>query len=107
MKNKLIPLLCFFLLCSHDMYLKMDTFFLEPNKKNVIDLYNGTFEKSGKNKIKRIIKIDLNLNFIYFKRIRMYIISHSFTLSNRIYVCLFLNSFMFFFLIHSNEFNCS
>ena len=46
MKNKLIPLLCFFLLCSHDMYLKMDTFFLEPDKKSVIDLYNGTFEKS-------------------------------------------------------------
>lgn len=60
MKNKLIPLLCFFLLCSHDMYLKMDTFFLEPNTESVIDLYNGTFEKS-ENTIDRDRMLDASL----------------------------------------------
>lgn len=34
------------LLCSHDLYIKMDTYFLQPNKEATLSLYNGTFEKS-------------------------------------------------------------
>ena len=41
----LLALVCFALF-GHDMYLKMDTFFLQPNQQAVLDLYNGTFEKS-------------------------------------------------------------
>ena len=31
---------------SHDMFLKMGTYFLQPNTPSTIKLYNGTFEKS-------------------------------------------------------------
>ncbi|MDX1463859.1 MAG: DUF4198 domain-containing protein, partial [Marinirhabdus sp.] len=41
----LLALVCLTLF-GHDMYLKMDTFFLQPNQKATLDLYNGTFEKS-------------------------------------------------------------
>ncbi len=41
---------CLFLalviLCSHDLYIKMDTYFLQPDQQAVLSLYNGTFEKS-------------------------------------------------------------
>lgn len=60
MKNRLFLLLCFVILCSHDMFLKMETFFLEPNQKSVINLYNGTFEKS-ENVIDRDRMIDVSL----------------------------------------------
>ncbi len=33
-------------LCSHDLYVKMDTYFLQPNHTAKLSLYNGTFEKS-------------------------------------------------------------
>ncbi|MGD1947040.1 MAG: DUF4198 domain-containing protein [Croceivirga sp.] len=33
-------------LCSHDLYLKMETYFLQPNQEATLSLYNGTFEKS-------------------------------------------------------------
>ena len=33
-------------LCSHDLYLKMDGYFLAPNEEATLSLYNGTFEKS-------------------------------------------------------------
>lgn len=36
----------FILLCSHDLFLKMETYFLEPNQETTLFLYNGTFEKS-------------------------------------------------------------
>jgi uncharacterized GH25 family protein len=36
----------FTLLCSHDLFLKMETYFLEPNQETTLFLYNGTFEKS-------------------------------------------------------------
>ncbi|MEM7659612.1 MAG: DUF4198 domain-containing protein [Bacteroidota bacterium] len=39
-------LFTFFLLCSHDLYLKMETYFLEPNQEATLSLYNGTFETS-------------------------------------------------------------
>lgn len=34
------------MLCSHDLYVKMETYFLQPNQKATLSLYNGTFEKS-------------------------------------------------------------
>ena len=34
------------LFCSHDMFLKLDNYFLEPNTQATIQLFNGTFEKS-------------------------------------------------------------
>ncbi|EAS19786.1 conserved hypothetical protein [Flavobacteria bacterium BBFL7] len=34
------------LLCSHDLYIKMDTYFFSPNSPATLSLYNGTFEKS-------------------------------------------------------------
>lgn len=34
------------LLCSHDLYIKMETYFLKPNQEATLNLYNGTFEKS-------------------------------------------------------------
>ncbi len=34
------------LLCSHDLYVKMETYFLQPNQESALSLYNGTFEKS-------------------------------------------------------------
>ena len=39
-------LLALVLLCSHDLYLKMETYFLEPNQEATLSLYNGTFENS-------------------------------------------------------------
>jgi len=39
-------LLAFTLLCSHNLYLKMETYFLEPNQEATLNLYNGTFETS-------------------------------------------------------------
>lgn len=60
MKNKLFLLLCFLVFCSHDMYLKLETFFLEPQQKSSIHLYNGTFDKS-ENIIDRDRMIDVSL----------------------------------------------
>lgn len=34
------------LLCSHDLYIKLDTYFLQPQQEATLSLYNGTFEKS-------------------------------------------------------------
>ncbi|WP_211211942.1 DUF4198 domain-containing protein [Flexithrix dorotheae] len=39
-------LLAFMFLCSHDLYLKMETYFLQPNQEVTLSLYNGTFENS-------------------------------------------------------------
>ncbi|WP_299367177.1 DUF4198 domain-containing protein [Winogradskyella sp.] len=39
-------LLAVILLCSHDLYIKMDTYFLKPNQEATLSLYNGTFENS-------------------------------------------------------------
>ena len=49
--GRLVHLALFFLfaavvLCSHDLYLKMETYFLEPGQSATLSLYNGTFEKS-------------------------------------------------------------
>jgi len=39
-------LLALFLFCSHNLYVKLETYFLEPNEEAIISLYNGTFEVS-------------------------------------------------------------
>lgn len=46
MRKAVFLILAIVLLSSHDLYLKMDTYFLQPNEKATISLYNGTFEKS-------------------------------------------------------------
>ena len=38
--------LALIVLCSHDLYIKMDGYFLQPNQQASLSLYNGTFEKS-------------------------------------------------------------
>lgn len=48
------------LFSSHDLYLKMDSYFLEPNQNATISLYNGTFEKS-ENIITRDRMLDASL----------------------------------------------
>ncbi len=48
------------LFSSHDMYLKLDTYFLEPNSPARIQLFNGTFEKSD-NTIDRNRMLDVSL----------------------------------------------
>lgn len=46
MKNLLLLTAAFLLFCSHDMFLKMNTFFLQPNTIATLLLYNGTFDNS-------------------------------------------------------------
>ncbi|WP_185782786.1 DUF4198 domain-containing protein [Croceivirga lutea] len=46
MRKILFLVFAIFLLCSHDLYLKMDSYFLDVNQEAVVSLYNGTFEKS-------------------------------------------------------------
>ena len=46
MRKPFYLLVAFVLLCSHDLYIKMETYFLEPNQEATLSLYNGTFEKS-------------------------------------------------------------
>jgi hypothetical protein len=46
MKKLISLLIAFVLFCSHDMFLKMDSFYLKPDQATAIHLYNGTFEKS-------------------------------------------------------------
>ena len=60
MKNKFILIICFLMLCSHDMYLKIDSYFLNPSQDATINLYNGTFEKS-ENTIDRSRMLDVSI----------------------------------------------
>lgn len=47
-------------LSSHDLYLKMETYLLEPHQEAILSLYNGTFEKS-ENIITRDRMIDASI----------------------------------------------
>ena len=58
--RKTIYLLLAILLCSHDLYIKMDTYFLQPDQEATLSLYNGTFEKS-ENTIARYRILDASL----------------------------------------------
>ncbi len=60
MKHILFCFLTVILLSSHDMYLKLGTYFLEPNSDSIIELFNGTFERS-ENVITRDRMIDVSL----------------------------------------------
>lgn len=60
MKKRLFAITAFLLFSSHDMYLKLDTYFLEPNTEASIQLFNGTFDKSD-NVIDRKRMIDMSL----------------------------------------------
>ncbi len=46
MKKILFALIVIFVFSSHDLYLKMDTYFMQPNTSATINLFNGTFDKS-------------------------------------------------------------
>ena len=46
MKKRLLLIGALLLFSSHDMYLKLDSYFLQPNTQATIKLFNGTFEKS-------------------------------------------------------------
>lgn len=58
----LFLLLAFVVLCSHDLYIKMDNYFLKPNQEATLNLYNGTFEKS-ENTITRDRILDASILF--------------------------------------------
>jgi len=45
-KRIIILLVMAVLFSSHDMFLKMDHYYLEPNTENTLSIYNGTFAKS-------------------------------------------------------------
>lgn len=50
MKQRLLlslsTLICFVTLSSHDLFIKLKTFYLEPNTESLISVYNGTFTSS-------------------------------------------------------------
>ena len=46
MKSCGLAVAALLLLCSHDMYLKLEGYFLEPNSLVSVQLFNGTFEQS-------------------------------------------------------------
>ncbi len=60
MKKILFALIAFVLFSSHVMYLKLDSYFLEPDTKATIQLFNGTFDKS-ENVITRDRMLDASL----------------------------------------------
>lgn len=60
MKKTFLLLIAFLVFCSHDMFLKLDTYFLQANSPATINLFNGTFEKS-ENVIARDRMIDMSL----------------------------------------------
>lgn len=60
MKKILLALIAFVLFSSHVMYLKLDSYFLEPNTSATIQLFNGTFDKSD-NVIDRDRMLDASL----------------------------------------------
>ncbi len=60
MKKIIFALFAFVLFSSHVMYLKLNSYFLEPNTSATIHLFNGTFEKS-ENSIDRNRMLDASL----------------------------------------------
>jgi len=45
-RQPLLLLLAIIVLCSHDLYIHMETYFLRPHQEATLSLFNGTFEKS-------------------------------------------------------------
>nr|WP_298997079.1 DUF4198 domain-containing protein [uncultured Allomuricauda sp.] len=60
MRKLFFLLLAILLLCSHNLYVKMETYFLQPNQEAILSLYNGTFEQS-ENIITRDRMLDASL----------------------------------------------
>lgn len=46
MRKRIFAISCILIFCSHDLYLKLGSYFLQPNKESQIQLFNGTFDKS-------------------------------------------------------------
>ena len=46
MKKLMISAVCIVLLCSHDLYLKTDSYFLKSYQNSEVYIFNGTFDKS-------------------------------------------------------------
>ena len=61
MKRIVLGAFLILLFCGHDMFLKMDDYFLEPHTEATILLYNGTFDQSD-NVITRDRMIDVSLS---------------------------------------------
>ncbi|MEO0877395.1 MAG: hypothetical protein AAFY48_22580 [Bacteroidota bacterium] len=60
MKKLIIAFVALVLFSSHDMYLKLDSYFLQPDTAASIKLYNGTFSTS-ENTIDRNRMLDVSL----------------------------------------------
>ncbi|MEM6516718.1 MAG: DUF4198 domain-containing protein [Bacteroidota bacterium] len=60
MKTRIILLFCFIIFCSHNLYIKLDGYFLKPNQEATIQLFNGNFDKSD-NVIARDRMLDASL----------------------------------------------
>ena len=60
MKKLLFLLIAVVIFSSHDMYLKLDNYYLQPNAQARIQLFNGTFDKSD-NVITRDRMVDASL----------------------------------------------
>ncbi|HMP31631.1 MAG TPA: DUF4198 domain-containing protein, partial [Saprospiraceae bacterium] len=60
MKKIFVLILTLVILSSHDMFLKLDTYFLKPNDFATIKLFNGTFDNSD-NVITRDRMFDVSL----------------------------------------------
>ena len=60
MRRLLFALSALLVLTSHDMFLKLDTYFLAPDTESEIQLYNGTFDRS-ENVIARTRMADVSL----------------------------------------------
>jgi uncharacterized GH25 family protein len=60
MKKVFLLLTTLMVFSSHDMFLRLDTYFLQPNAPAAIKLYNGTFDKS-ENVITRDRMADVSL----------------------------------------------
>lgn len=60
MRKPLYLLFAILFFCSHDLYIKMDTYFLQPNQEAILSLYNGTFERS-ENSIARDRMLDASI----------------------------------------------
>lgn len=46
MKRSIIGVCCIFILCSHDLFLKTHSYFLESERASELFLFNGTFDKN-------------------------------------------------------------
>lgn len=60
MRNLLLLFIALILFSSHDMYLKLETYYLQANTSSSIQLFNGTFDRSD-NTIDRNRMVDASL----------------------------------------------